>query len=178
MPRVAIAGGSSASLGRANISSILLSPIKSHWQVSILSRSDKKPLCLRALDPHGLRTRMEVVDYRDVSSIKAALARSHTLISVTSVIDGSQVQVETNLLTADVQAGCVRFAPSQWGFGPKGWENMDHFRSIGQPICEEFVRCTGEIECAKFNMGAFMNYIGLGAVTNSSTSDLTEQESI
>jgi hypothetical protein len=121
---------------------------------------------------------MEVVDYRDVSSIKAVLASSHTLISVTSVTDGSQVQVETNLLKAAVQAGCVRFAPSQWGFGPKGWENMHHFRSIGQPIWEECVRYKGEIECAKFNMGAFMNYIGLGAVTNPSASDLTELESI
>jgi hypothetical protein len=97
-----------------------------------------------------------------VESLVVALKGIHTVISVTSAIDGTQAQIQINILNAALRAGCKRFAPSQWGFGPKGWESVATLRWGSQGVWDECTKHKGEIECANFNHGSFMNYLGHG----------------
>ncbi|KAH7067014.1 hypothetical protein BKA63DRAFT_523573 [Paraphoma chrysanthemicola] len=161
MPTLAIAGGTSPSLGRAIVTA-LLSPKTKHWDAVIFSRNDRKPLWLRAIDPENTRTRIRTVDYLSVASLASALNGVHTLVSVTSAIDGTQPQIQINLLYAAVQAGCKRFAPAEWGFGPKAWGAAEPAGMGFSEVWTECVKAQDKIECARFNQGAFMNYIGLG----------------
>lgn len=83
-------------------------------------------------------------------------------MSVTSAIDGTQAQIQINLLNAALQAGCKRFAPAQWGLGPKGWENVMSTKWTFEGVWDECMKHQDKIESAKFNHGSFMNYIGHG----------------
>jgi hypothetical protein len=164
MPTIALAGGTSPSLGRAIVSAIFA---QTSWNVLILSRSTNAPIWLRAIDPDARRHKIAAVDYTSVESMAAALRAQgvHTLVSVTSAIDGTQAQTQVNLLRAAIGAGCKRFAPSQWGFGPKGWCNVESLQWANQGVREECTKHRGQIEFAYFNHGSFMNYIGHGIFT-------------
>lgn len=122
MPELAIAGGTSASLGRAIVTAILPALQLSSWKIVLLSRSSKIPLWLRAVDPDSRRCSIKVVDYTSIESIVPALHQVDTLISVVSAVDGTQAQIQINLVNAAVRAGCRRFAPSQWGMGLKSYQ--------------------------------------------------------
>jgi uncharacterized protein YbjT (DUF2867 family) len=167
MPTLAVAGGASPSLGRAIITALLSSTQSAQWNAIILSRNSKVPLWLRAIDQDGTRTQIRAVDYLSTPSLATALEGVHTVVSVTSAIDGTQAQVQINLLNASVQAGCKRFAPAQWAFGPKGWKNISFIKEEGWPVWNECLKNKDKIESAKFNIGSFMNYIGLGIYTTS-----------
>ncbi|OAL44867.1 hypothetical protein IQ07DRAFT_684702 [Pyrenochaeta sp. DS3sAY3a] len=160
MPILAIAGGTSASLGRAITTALLQDTYQ--WNAVILSRTIRVPTWLRAVDPESARTQIRAVDYMSNDSLKKALKDVDTVISVTSAYDGTQPQIQINLLHAAVQAGCKRFAPSQWGFGPKGWENIMSRKWTFGGVWEECMAHKERIESAKFNHGCFMNYIGHG----------------
>lgn len=162
MLTLAIAGGTSPSLGRAITTSLLSSPNTSFWNVVILSRSAQIPLWLRAIDEEGKRTEIRVVDYHDLESLTSALKDIHTVISVTSAIDGTQAQIQINLLNAAVDAGCKRFAPGQWSFGPLAYERIGALKMGFEGVWEECMKHKGKIECARFNNGGFMNYLGHG----------------
>ena len=162
MPTVAIPGGTSPSLGRAITSSILSAPTAALWEVLILSRSSRIPLWLRAIDPDGKRAEVRATDYLDVESLASALKGVHTVISVTSAIDGTQAQIQINLVDAAVRAGCKRFAPSQWSFGPIGWEKIGPCKMAFEGVWEACTKHKDAIECARFNNGGFMNYLGHG----------------
>ncbi|RMJ03639.1 hypothetical protein CDV36_014829 [Fusarium kuroshium] len=161
MPTLAIAGGTSASLGRAIVTALLSSQRHSLWNTVILSRSQKVPLWLRAIDKDGSRTQIRAVDYLSTDSLRQALKGAHTVVSVTSALDGTQAQIQKNLLHAAVKEGCKRFAPAQWVFGPKGETSIQTTRSFFEGVWDECLKYD-EIECAKFNQGAYMNYIGHG----------------
>ncbi|KAF2845450.1 hypothetical protein T440DRAFT_472591 [Plenodomus tracheiphilus IPT5] len=169
MPILAVAGGTSPSLGRAIITALLSSTRSADWNAIILSRSTKVPLWLRAVDQDGTRTQVREVDYLSVESLATALEGVHTVVSVTSAYDGTQAQIQTKLLHASVQAGCNRFAPAQWGFGTKSWEHIGFIKEEGELVWNECVKSKSNIESAKFNIGSFMNYIGLGIYTASAT---------
>lgn len=162
MPTLALAGGTSASLGRAIVTALLSSQHPNPWNAIILSRSSRVPVWLRAIDQHGTRTQIRAVDYLSPDSLAAALKGVHTVVSVTSAIDGTQAQIQINLLNAAVQAGCKRFAPGQWGLGPRGWENLKSTKWTCEGVWDECLKYKDKIECAKFNHGSFMNYIGHG----------------
>lgn len=162
MPSLAIAGGTSASLGRAIVSALLSNQQSSTWDAVILSRRPGIPSWLSAIDKEGARTQVRVVDYSSHKSLIAVLKGVDTVVSVTSAIDGTQAQIQINLLNAAVQAGCKRFAPSQWGFGSKGWENVSTLKWTSEGVWDECLKKKDQIECGRFNTGSFMNYIGLG----------------
>lgn len=162
MPTLAIAGGTSPTLGRAITTALLSSPNTSSWNAVILSRSARIPLWLRAIDEEGKRTEIRVVDYHDRESLTSALKDVHTVISVTSAIDGTQAQIQINLLNAAIDAGCKRFAPSQWSFGPVAYEKIGVLKMGVEGMWEECMKQKDKIECARFNNGAFMNYLGHG----------------
>lgn len=162
MPTLAIAGGTSPSLGRAITIALLSSPRTSSWNVVILSRSARVPLWLQAVDPDGERTGIRVVDYHDQESLTSALKDVHTVISVTLANDGTQAQIQINLLNAAINAGCKRFAPSQWSFGPVAYQKIGILKMGFEGVWEECMKHKDKIECARFNNGAFMNYLGHG----------------
>ncbi|KAI8682389.1 hypothetical protein LRP88_14479 [Fusarium phalaenopsidis] len=166
MPTLAIAGGTSSGLGRAIVTALLSSQRHSLWNAVILSRSEKVPLWLRAIDKHGALTQVRAVDYLSIESLAEALKGVHTVASVTSAIDGTQAQIQKNLLHAAVRQGCKRFAPAQWGFGPKGQENIQTTRPFFDGVWDECLKFKNEIECAKFNSGSYTNYIGHGIYPN------------
>ncbi|KAJ4251370.1 hypothetical protein NW762_011351 [Fusarium torreyae] len=171
MPTLAIAGGTSPSLGRAIITALLSSPRTTSWEAIILSRNTKLPLWLNAIDEAGARTRVRAVDYLSVESLQDALKDVHTVVSVTSAIDGSQAQIQKNLLHAAVGARCKRFAPSQWAFGRKGEESISSVKWSSEGVWDECLKFKNTIECAKFNQGCFMNYLGLGIFPTPSQND-------
>ncbi|KAH6974079.1 hypothetical protein EDB80DRAFT_869425 [Ilyonectria destructans] len=144
MPTLAIAGGTSASLGRAITTAVFANKRLAQWDVVILSRSPRVPLWLGAIDEiKAERHTIRVVDYLSSESLASALKGVHTVVSVTSAHDDTQAQVQINLLHAAIEASCRRFAPSQWGFG-----------GVHQ--------AEGHDEFANFNHGSFMNCIGHG----------------
>ncbi|KAL1641211.1 hypothetical protein SLS61_010178 [Didymella pomorum] len=112
------------------------------------------------------RVKIHAVEYLSLESVTAALENVHTVVSVTSAVDGTQAQVQINLLNAAVRAGCKRFAPSQWGFGPLGWTNVTILKMANTGVWEECLKHKEVIESAKFNQGSFMNYIGHGIYSN------------
>ncbi|KAL4770670.1 NmrA-like family protein [Aspergillus nidulans var. acristatus] len=162
MPILALAGGTSPSLGRAIVTALLAAPHGSRWKTVILSRSTERPLWLRAVDPDEVRVEVRAVDYLSVESLASALSGAHTTISVTSAVDGTQREIQLNLLHASVKAGCARFAPSQWGFGPAGWERVSTTKDAVAGVWEECLAFDKSIECTRFNHGCFMNYLGHG----------------
>ncbi|KAH6880676.1 hypothetical protein B0T10DRAFT_551477 [Thelonectria olida] len=161
MPILALAGGTSPGLGRAIVTAVFANTA---WNVLILSRSTHAPIWLRAIDQDAKRHKIAAVDYASVDSLATALKDQgvHTLVSVTSAVDGTQSQTQINLLHAAVNAGCKRFAPSQWGFGPTGWVEVESCQWMNQGVREECTMHQDQIEFAYFNQGSFMNYIGHG----------------
>ncbi|PKX92407.1 NmrA-like family protein [Aspergillus novofumigatus IBT 16806] len=166
MPTLGLAGGTSPSLGRAIVTALFSAPHGPQWKIVILSRSRHRPLWLRAVDPEELRVQIRTADYLSVESVAGALKGVDTLISVTSALDGSQRQVQLNLLHAAVKAGCARFAPSQWGFGPTGLEAVSATKGAVEGVWEECMRFQDKIECTRFNHGSYMNYLGHGIFPN------------
>lgn len=73
MPSLAIAGGSSVSLGRSIFTALLASKTAAPWNAVILSRTSKIPLWLQAVDPDGSRVTLKVVDYTSPDSLASAL---------------------------------------------------------------------------------------------------------
>ncbi|KIL93892.1 hypothetical protein FAVG1_02454 [Fusarium avenaceum] len=162
MPTLALAGGTSPSLGRAIFTAILDDTGLSQWDVVILSRSDRIPAWLRAVDEEARRYSVYVVDYLSIDSLVTALNGVDTVVSVTSAFDGTQAQIQINLLHAAVKAGCRRYAPSQWGYGFKAREEIGLLRHEFHGVLEECIKHKDRIEFANFNQGSFMNYIGHG----------------
>lgn len=161
MPTLALAGGTSPSLGRAIVTAVFA---HTAWNVLILSRSTRPPIWLRAIDQDAKRHQIAAVDYTSVDSLTTVLKGQavHTLVSVTSAVDGTQAQTQINLLQAALRAGCKRYAPSQWGFGPKGWDDVESIQWVSQGVRDECTKHRDQIEIAYFNQGSFMNYIGHG----------------
>jgi len=161
MPIVVIAGGTSIGLGRSIVQAILQAYPNQEWTPIILSRSPKQPDWLPALD---YKPEIKAVDYNDPSSLLSALRGVHTVISVILAIDGTHASSQIALLDAAVQSGCKRFAPSEWACGPKGVLNVDLLAAAKAPVWEACEK--SGIEWSRFNVGSFMNYLGIGCGQN------------
>jgi len=177
MPTLAIPGGTSASLGRSIVNAVLAKQKPNKWNLVILSRSTRTPTWLRALDPKADHHTIRAVDYSSVDSLTSALQGVHTVVSVTSAVDGTQAQTQINLLHATIRAGCKRFSPSQFGFGYKGWDEISSLQWMNQGVSEECNKHRNEIEISYFNQGSFMNYLGMGIFTAPEPTG-SEQETI
>jgi hypothetical protein len=53
-------------------------------------------------------------DYDSVDQLTESLQGVHTLLSFVTEQDGSESPIQKRLITAAVQAGVKRFAPSEW----------------------------------------------------------------
>lgn len=155
MVLVAIAGGSSPTLGRSIITAILQA---GHHEPIILSRS--KPGSEPG-PPSKYGATIRYIDYTSVSSLTEGLRGVHTVISVIVVVEPSEMLAHhANLLQAAVAAGCQRFAPSEWEGGPLGQQNVDAIRGKR----EIWANCQQQsgLECTRFVPGWFLNYLDQG----------------
>jgi hypothetical protein len=166
MPSVAIAGGTSPSLGRSLVQGILsLTP---HWKIIILSRrSSSIPAWLSPILESG-RAELRRVNYANHPSLVKALKGTHTVISVlgfppSSASDGSWFSTHISLLNAAVEAGCKRFAPSEFGVGVHATPRIDALSGNMEvwKACEEAALVRG-MEWTRYECGLFMNYLGFG----------------
>ncbi|KAK7608313.1 isoflavone reductase family protein [Phyllosticta paracitricarpa] len=166
MAIVAVAGGSSPTLGHAIVSATSLTP---NTPV-ILSRqtADTPPP-----DPEtnlststsisratGAAIETRYVDYASSTSLAAALAGVHTVICVLRIADSDEwAAVQTRLLRAAEAAGCKRFAPSEFGFGAAEKD----VAVTGAAKERVWAACrASRLECTRFSCGIFMNYLALG----------------
>jgi NmrA-like family len=151
---VAIAGGTSATLGRSIINAIL--EAGNHIPI-ILSRSKSG-----SEQSHTVKydAQIRYVDYQSFQSLITGLEDIHTVISVLKSNDPSEMlSYHSNLLTAAKRVGCKRFAPSEWESGPPAKQKVALLR-LKLDIWEIYQQ--SGLECARFIPGWFMNYLGQG----------------
>ncbi|KAF7155101.1 hypothetical protein CNMCM5623_005309 [Aspergillus felis] len=153
MPKVAIAGGSSPTLGAS-----ILAALNTHnWTPVILSRQTNNP----KPSPPGIETRY--VNYTSHTSLVTALKDIDTVLSVMLIPGPESTTYHLNLLHAAIEAGCRRFAPSEFAMCEQAQAQVD----LLQPknIVWEAVKAKveeGLIDAARFPCGMFMNYLAIG----------------
>ncbi|KAF1808843.1 NAD(P)-binding protein [Eremomyces bilateralis CBS 781.70] len=154
---VAVAGGTSRGLGWSIVTAFHEHP--NHTPIVLSRMTSKTPQWLTDL-PVEIRK----VDYGSVDSLVSALQGVHTVISTTLNKEGSWVENESALLQAALQAGCRRFAPSEWSAGPAGVLCVDMLKpkSALWPLCERAAKEHPGFEWTRFAVGMFMNYLGYG----------------
>lgn len=150
MVLIAVAGGTSPTLGRAIVEAI--NSETSNQAVIISSRSDTR-------SKYGSEVR--TVDYASVPSLTAALKDVHTVISVVKIVGPQAVEYETNLIHAAKEAGVKRFAPAAWENGPLATEHVT-ILALNKPAVWKACVESG-LEVARFSGGMSMNYLALGS---------------
>ena len=155
MVLVAVAGGTSPTLGR----SIVTALAQTANTPVILSRA--KPGASAPATVYGAEVRY--VDYASHDSLVAGLRGVHTVISVLKIPGPDWSTHQLNLLAAAEAAGARRFAPSEFELGPLGDGRVD-ILGLKLPVWDacNAARKRGAMETARFQNGAFMNYLGLG----------------
>src|SRR2546423_11562151 len=124
MVLVAVAGGTSPTLGRSIVNAIIKD---GNHEVVILSRTSSGLGC-NSRSKYGAVIRK--VDYDSVTSLTQGLAGVHTLIStIKSNLSDQMVLCHHNMLEAAKAASVKRFAPSEWGMGPLANQKVDMLRT-------------------------------------------------
>ncbi|EFE43690.1 isoflavone reductase family protein [Trichophyton verrucosum HKI 0517] len=167
MVKVAIAGGSSPTLGHSVVSALLATNGR-HTPV-ILSRkreggSPASSTAAWAVPGSSSTAEVETryVDYESKDSLVAALHDIDTVISVLLIHDTDTfVNTQIRLLHAAEAAGCRRFAPSEFSGGHKLHFLVDFEREAKLPVWEAVLQ--SNIDAALFANGMFMNYLGIGS---------------
>lgn len=116
MPKVTIAGGSSPTLGASILAALSTS---TNWTPVILSRQTNNP----KQSPEGIETRY--VDYTSHESLVAALQDIDTVLSVVLIPGPESITYQLNLLNAAIEAGCRRFAPSEFALREHAQAQVD-----------------------------------------------------
>lgn len=160
MPLIAIAGGSSPTLGHSIIRAITSSPNTQNNTPVILSRT------AQTTDPRAPNIPTRQVDYANHASLTSALRGVHTLVSVVKIHNPADwASAQLALLRAAREAGVRRFAPSEFGMGPLASGRVDVLR-CKEGVWEACVRAReesgGELEVGRFVCGGFMNYLCVG----------------
>lgn len=154
MVKVAIAGGTSPTLGRSIVSAILHT--KSHQPI-ILSRvssttSDTK---------YGAS--VVAVDYDFIDSLTTAL-KTHEIdvvVSVLKIVDPLQnLKYHRNLLDACIAAKAERFILSDWSLASPSWTKVDALQNRVQ--MQELCSRGADVECSMIQVGGFLEYFAQG----------------
>ena len=169
MVTIAVAGGTSRTVGRSIISALCTHTshtviILSHHDPSVENHPESK---------YGVPIRY--VQYESITSLFYALSDVHTVISTLRVPGPEMTDYQLNLLNAAITAGVKRFVPSEFDLG-SGHDQVDLGDDlIGvdvlRPKVEVWKACQkamqeGKIQCARFCPGMLMNYFGLGCPTD------------
>ncbi|KAJ5153542.1 uncharacterized protein N7482_010020 [Penicillium canariense] len=157
--RVAIAGGTSPTLG-ASIVSALLSTDGRYTPV-VLSREGK----IHSFPPGSLLHDVEIryVNYHSQPSLVETLRDVEVVLSVLLIPGSDWVTAQVNLLHAAEEAGCRRFAPSEYALSSQAQamvDLLDAKNTVWQAVQDSVDR--GKIDAARFPCGMFMNYLGIG----------------
>ena len=165
---VAIAGGTSPGLGRSLTTAIIKhypgpSP---EWHPILLSRSSKPPPWTLTLPP-GSFTFVPSLSYTSGSpSLQSALKGVHTVISVILAKDGTHETSQLALLEAARKTpGMKRVVSSEWASGIVGMSKVGMLRTAKEGLWNEFEKERARVdglEVSRFNVGCFMNYLGIG----------------
>lgn len=162
--RVAVAGGS-GTIG-ASIINALASSNKKHIPI-ILSRHNEKNhknTSTASASPTGVTIETRYVDYTSHDSLVSALCDVNAVISALLIPGPEFVPYQINLLHAAEEAGCTRFAPSEFALRKSVHSevDVDHAKLAVWDAVQESVD-KGKIDAALFPCGMFMNYLGIGA---------------
>ncbi|KAJ5885838.1 hypothetical protein N7504_011674 [Penicillium tannophilum] len=157
--RVAIAGGTSPTLGTSIVSAFLAT--QGRYTPVILSREGKREAS--RLSPVQQNAEIRYVDYSSQTSLVAALRDVEVVISVLLIPGPDWITAQVNLLRAAEEAGCRRFAPSEFAL-------TDHAHTMVDLLAAKNVvwkevqtsMSQGKIDAARFPCGMFMNYLGIG----------------
>lgn len=157
--RVAVAGGTSATLGASIVSALLAT--QGRYTPVILSRENKRESSRPSTLQQNVETRY--VDYSSHKSLVVALRDVEVVISVLLIPGPDWVTAQVNLLHAAEEAGCRRFAPSEFALTEYAHTMVDLLRA--KNIVWKEVQTSmsqGKIDAARFPCGMFMNYLGIG----------------
>ncbi|KAF2718517.1 NAD(P)-binding protein [Polychaeton citri CBS 116435] len=152
MVKIAIAGGTSPTLGRS-------------IAVAICTlTSQNTPIILARSSPTAPTTKYECevrqVDYDSPASLAAGLKDIHTVISVIRSTSPAWVASQVALLHAAKKAGVKRFAPSAFEFGPLADGKVDVMAGVKHQVWQACLE--SGLEVAQFSGGGFMNYLLIG----------------
>lgn len=151
MVTVALAGVSTG-LGKTflNIFLHLNSQTSNPHTLVVLSRRPDPALSAKGVD-------VRVVDYASHTSTVQALQGVHTVLCL--IGSGPEVMRDTQLalLAAAKEAGCRRFAPSE--YAGQGYDGVDLY--AGKAEVFEAVKASG-LEYTRFNCGMFMSLLATG----------------
>ncbi|KAJ5642915.1 uncharacterized protein N7484_005422 [Penicillium longicatenatum] len=155
--RVAIAGGTSPTLGTSIVSALLAT--QGRYTPVILSRKKRDVSRPSAQQSCEIR----YVDYSSQPSLVAALRDVEVVISVLLIPGPDWVTAQVNLLHAAEEAGCRRFAPSEFSLTEHAHTMVDLLaaKNVVWKEVQTSIR-QGKIDAARFPCGMFMNYLGIG----------------
>ena len=142
---IAVAGGTSPTLGRSIVSAI--------------AQTKNTPVILTRQSPNAPRSQygaeVRQVDYTNHKSLVEAVQGVHTVISVLKIPGPEWSTYQINLLNAAKTAGVKRFAPSEFENGPLADGKVD---ILGlKPIVWKECEASG-LECARFSGGMYVQY--------------------
>src|SRR5450432_1279222 len=100
-----------------------------------------------------------------VGQMKASRSKHYAQIICTFLAtDSTCLSIQLSLLKAALTAGVKRFAPPEFGCGPLAFLSITMLKSQVEvwDACKEAQKAHPGIECAGFEVGLFMNYLGKG----------------
>lgn len=103
------------------------------------------------------------MDYTSHASLVAALKDIDTVLSVVLIPGPEFITYQLNLLNAAIDAGCRRFAPSEFALCEQAQAQVDLLKP--KNVVWEVVKGKVDerlIDAARFPCGMFMNYLGIG----------------
>ncbi|GES61625.1 isoflavone reductase family protein [Aspergillus terreus] len=156
--KVAVAGGT-GTIG-ASIVSALAS--RNHTPIILSRKNDQHSDGTTSTSPAGIEVRY--VDYASKGSLVRALQGVSAVISALLIPGPEFVPYQINLLHAAEEAGCARFAPSEFALSLAAHHevDLDHAKIVvWDEVKAAMARKT--IDAALFPCGMFMNYLGIGA---------------
>ncbi|KAL4946475.1 hypothetical protein BDV06DRAFT_234072 [Aspergillus oleicola] len=168
--QIALPGGT-GTIGHSILSALLTPPNPELYKPIILSRAtDEHPTGTTTLkqitslhDKKNYDVETRFVDYTSLPQLKSALKGIHTCISTLLIPGPECVTYQLNLLSACMEVGVRRFAPSEFALpqSSHGLVDVDHGKITVWDEVQNAVK-EGKIDAAAFPVGMFMNYLGIG----------------
>lgn len=148
---VAVAGGTSPTLGTSIVNALAQSKTCSPVIISRLKKDEKQPQSRTT--PSGVSVPICYVDYDDDATLLEALKDVHTVICVIKILGAKWAETQIKLLDAARRAGVKRFAPSEFELGALSAGMIDVIAPIKKPVWEACKK--SGLEVTKFHCGGF-----------------------
>lgn len=171
MVNVAVAGGTSPTLGKSIVEAILAT---GKHKVIILARQQASPGQTNVQQKSQAKYGAPIVnvDYTLTDSLTTTLKKHsiHTLISVLKILDPKEnTAAHTNLLNAAQAAGVERYTLSDWSMAPPTHTRVDllahkaELHALGQDHMKSTAgKDEHVVECCTIQNGGFLEYFAQG----------------